>query len=112
MERRVLKRRVPPGTEVIVGPSIHHLFLRGALAVVAAATLLSATASEAGTRGSSDPFGGVEKESQAARRAEARDRAEAVEQNADRTRERERSRLNVDDDATDLEDTDMDSRAE
>jgi hypothetical protein len=48
-----------------------------------------------------DPFTTLEREGQAARRAENRERADRVEENYARARERERDRLNVDDYETD-----------
>lgn len=55
----------------------------------------------------SDPFVNIEREGQASRRAEARDRAEALEQASERVRERERTRLTVDEDEDEHSDADL-----
>ncbi len=66
---------------------------------------ISASAVVAGAHGHpADPFAGLERENQAARRAEQRDRAEAADEISQRTRERERDRLNADDVTDELRD--------
>jgi hypothetical protein len=83
----------------------------GAWAVVAVLAIAFAfpTASWADThRKAADPFLSLERENRAARRFEARERADALEEATQRAHERERAQLKVDEDIDEHDDLEGD----
>ncbi len=84
--------RRPTTSCVLIG-----LLANAVLTATSAATAHAGSRTHTGT----DPFTIQEREGQAARRAENRDRADRLEENYARTRERDRDRLSVDDYETD-----------
>ena len=80
----------------------------GALFVVLVGTTAFPMTSWADARRRADPFLSLERENRAARRYEARERADAIDEATERARERERTQLKVDDEIDEHDDLEID----